>query len=1534
VGSTSVYEAGDSSHLQLIEGSLGRLFVHTTDGTTLTYDTTSNGYRCTQIKDRNGNYLTITNDSEGRLQTVTDTLGRVFTVNYDEYHNPLSITQTRGTSEYTWATFGYDNLELEFEFDGPSPYGAENHELVPVLNQVGLPDGSYYTFDYNGYAQVKRVNYYAADDSLLNYIGNDLGAADSGSPTDCPRIGAVSVLAKDWNVDDDEPQPVTTTFAAPVAADCSGSGSGTDCLKTVVKAPELAPSPVPNELEQRTYYRAAGSWDYGLPVLDETWAEDDSSPTTMIKQRWVTTTWDQENTSVGYMLNPRVTDTSIFDSGNQKRTTIGYEFLTVNCGSGCSTVFALPNSVTEYKSNASTELRTTETDYLESTNYLDRRIIGLPVEKRVYDGTNSGTLMAKTGFYYDETGFLTAQGSSIPQFDATNFGDSFYYRGNLTKVRQYEIGTSNTKDSKIGYNTTGSLILTRDPLSHDHTIEYSDTYKLAYPTTLADADENETSIAYNFYTGQKTRTEDPAPEDQTHGRIMAYTYDTADRLYTATRVKDTTTDANSVYYYATSGTNVTGYTTIKDLSTYTVASTITDGAGRTIATATEHPGSSGGYKAQAMHYDRWGRADMTSNPTEINSGFGPVGDDYYTQWKYTKQTYDWKNRPLITTNPDNTTRLASYSGCGCAGGDVVTLEDEGTTIGGTPTRRKQKIYNDVLGRTYKTETYNWDGSTPYQTVVTSFDVLDRPTLSQQYAGSQGSGTPQETNYTYDGYGRLYYSRTPSQTANTYYSYYADDRLYRRTDGRGAYRNFTYNNRGQVTGITYGSTVFGMTLPSTVSFDYDNAGNRTLMEDGQGSVSYEYDQFSRMTSETRDFDDTLANAPDGVYKLSYTYNLNGSLASLKDPFNDEVDYAIDEAGRLTGVTGSSYGGITSYADNAGYRASNVLKHLEYGNGQTMDATFNSRMAPTSYQVTDGTHNVLNKTYVYYDTGQVRYSQDLLNAKFDRLYEFDQVGRIATAKSGAEARGSTDYPENIPYRQTYSYDSFGHLTGRSSNHWIASYSISDTYASDRNDNWTYDAAGNLLVATDQTNTLDAAERVTKVEVTNDSRTTQKYDGLGQVVHQRRELYAPPPGGGGYYLDSDKYLIRSTVLGGEVVTETNDSGGKVRSFVYAGGTVIAWQTDGTYMGKLVNWMHQEPGGASSRSTDSAGAIVVSGLYGAGSEPAELDPMRADTGLFNPYFDPGIPPDDGSGSSSQSSTAFGSPWHQRATFSVDGIRVEPETFMQIAAMSMQSPFNMLIYFSHGSRLVTGTRYYDEQWTKTTTVRDGPDVTITSRTAHEYWSEPIFGNESWSLSILITLAEQTSNIADPQNLHKFKKAIADPNGPSAKQKTSIDNAAKAVGTILAGNNPCATFFGGSSVALAAFNSISFTTGTVLEESDIHSGGDTNYTIGISMSLQGIDSAAIARGYVKINSAIINTNGAFFLKSYIQNRKPEYTPNFGGYGPTTIRSQILQMLHELGHVVLSGRTNKLPLDGTNNNLSDENTDAVLQACRTEIEKYK
>src|SRR5881409_3310756 len=59
VGTSNIYESQDSSYTQLTDNGTSGAIVRTTDGTQFSFTpvTVNNEYRCTQIKDRNGNYI-------------------------------------------------------------------------------------------------------------------------------------------------------------------------------------------------------------------------------------------------------------------------------------------------------------------------------------------------------------------------------------------------------------------------------------------------------------------------------------------------------------------------------------------------------------------------------------------------------------------------------------------------------------------------------------------------------------------------------------------------------------------------------------------------------------------------------------------------------------------------------------------------------------------------------------------------------------------------------------------------------------------------------------------------------------------------------------------------------------------------------------------------------------------------------------------------------------------------------------------------------------------------------------------------------------------------------------------------------------------------------------------------------------------------------------------------------------------------------------------------------------------------------------
>jgi YD repeat-containing protein len=621
-----------------------------------------------------------------------------------------------------------------------------------------------------------------------------------------------------------------------------------------------------------------------------------------------------------------------------------------------------------------------------------------------------------------------------------------------------------------------------------------------------------------------------------------------------------------------------------------------------------------------------GRVQKQSNPTETSisiagspinpTQFIPLGDDAPANggfgWKYTEQTYDWKGRPLVTTNQDGTTKEASYEGCGCAGGEVVTLADEGTFDAGAIKRRRQKIYSDVLGRTVKTETFNWQGGSVYSTTVNTYNALDQLMQVRQYAGAEGSGAYQDITMTYDGYGRVKTRHRPEQkvdpnnglsTDNTSWDYNRDDTVQKRTDARGASQIFSYNGRHLITGLTY-TAPEGIMLTAPVNYGYDAVGNRIWMTDGNGRSDYTYNELSQMQSEARQFTGVT-----GSHALRYDYNLAGELKSITDPANATIEYGYDASGRITNITGSPYGGVSQYASGFMYRAWGAIKGLTYGNNLTLSMNYDSRVNLTEFEVAGrppqyGSWTVMKTKYQYYDDGDLKYADDLLDERFDRAYGYDQTRRLKEDYSGSEARDFINQPSSGtitgPYRQTFTYDVWSNTTSRTGRFWSRPTTFTASYSDGRNTNslWQHDADGRVLRDQFLKYTYDAAGRnliTSSIFVTQliGGRVTQSRDGDGLEIKREETREGVTTIG---------YRLRSSVLGGRVVTELNASGQKQKSYVYVGGAPLAEQEGG-----FVVWWHTNP------LTGSEGRSFITRQY---SGQKEIDPLLVDVGFDDPYL------------------------------------------------------------------------------------------------------------------------------------------------------------------------------------------------------------------------------------------------------------------------------------------------------------------------------
>lgn len=1236
---SGVYETADSSYTQLVRGDSGdpngpvediSMTVKTTDGTQMSYEWNSGAYRCVKVTDRNGNYITAAYNSYGQLTSITDTLARVINVNYTEGY-PATITQTwRGdnglgsTTTHTYASLSYTTKPVDTDWHDTNisaAYGPPEDTAVKVLDKVTYADGSSTKFEYNGYLQVKKISNIAADSSshILNAVETNLSAPPSDAE-DCPRLSETGTTVENFN------------GGSPVVV------KNTLTTGQTFSPPDLSPISAtriqvwveghPDNLRSNTFVAASG-WKEGLPVGTEDCITTSADCTT--RKRWTWSEWTQDNTGVSYIVNPRVTENRVGDGTNVKKSQTEYW-----ADSGVA-IYGLVKESRLYDTDLSTVLKKSVTEYNLSSTYTNRRIIGLPSKVEVYGREASGlNLMSKVTYAYDEGDFSSSslvQNISPTQHDNTNFSSSFVAgRGNLTSATRWNVEYPTTSgyavSSSTKYNTAGSPVSQITPWDGTSTrevkIAYADNFNssgnpstYAYPTTLTDPNNQSSTVKYRYDIGANIEANSPAPAGQTYGKTSKRWIDSLGRLEKEAVLVNGAEQYYTRREFPTNGVQSKTYSTIVDTNISTnpgpdsadevYAESWSDGAGRMRMSRTEHPGSTGGWTASQVEYDLLGRVKRQSVPTEVSvsgSTWTPSGDDATRGWLWTYQKYDWKGRVVRKINTDGTDSstlndsdvLISYEGCGCAGGQVTTIESERVPYGTSSyARRKKKVYEDILGRTSKTESFEWDGTTVYSTNTATYNGRDQVVLARQYAGTTSSEVFQDTTATFDGFGRLATSHKPEQRDNsnnlkfTTYSYNLDDSIQSMTDGRGVVTNYTYNSRGLVSTVAWNVGSTGVTDPTDVTFAYDNLGNRTQMTDGMGQVDYEYDALSRMIAETRDFTDTLVDSPisGGKFKLEYTYDLAG-LKSYKDPYGKSIEYTNDKIGRVSTVTGTSFGGVTSYLSNTQFRAWGAMKYAQYGDDNQSATSYDNRLRPAIHltnSISQPTvYKTFDKSYEYYSDGRLKLSDESVTymGKFDRLFKYDHQGRILEAKTGTEAHGTTQTDlSQLPYRQSYTHDAFGNLTGRDSTLWDytgGDWDFEYTVSNNRTSDASYDNDGRQIFG---------------------DGTDFYYDGAGRLEHTDRHPYEMAfsrTGEGSELKRSQRtwdeeeeewspwkttYMINSSVLG-RTISETTETGKKKNTYVLYGASAVARQSLSESSVEGVAWQYSDAVGTSSRGFD----------------------------------------------------------------------------------------------------------------------------------------------------------------------------------------------------------------------------------------------------------------------------------------------------------------------------------------------------------------
>jgi hypothetical protein len=276
--------------------------------------------------------------------------------------------------------------------------------------------------------------------ALRNYFGaieRNATAFTYETPAgEVPRLVDSRVSARNWTGINGVPSQVITSYSV------AGDGA---CVLTT-----------PDGTVYKEYY--GSGWQKELPVLSEIWSGG-------VRQKWTTTAWTQDNTSVAYEVNPRVTETNVYDAGgNRRRTVIDY---------GGYAQYGLPYWVKEYGADGVTEIRHTFTDYNLSQAYLDRRLIGLVSEVHL---TNVSSYQGKITYAYDEPARLHALPAAATQHDSA-YNTAFTARGNVTSVSRWDFTDINNAAKKLtsytNYAVTGTPVSTTDASGHLSSVSHA-----------------------------------------------------------------------------------------------------------------------------------------------------------------------------------------------------------------------------------------------------------------------------------------------------------------------------------------------------------------------------------------------------------------------------------------------------------------------------------------------------------------------------------------------------------------------------------------------------------------------------------------------------------------------------------------------------------------------------------------------------------------------------------------------------------------------------------------------------------------------------------------------------------------------------------------------------------------------------------------------------------------------------------------------------------------------------------------------------
>jgi RHS repeat-associated protein len=338
--------------------------------------------------------------------------------------------------------------------------------------------------------------------------------------------------------------------------------------------------------------------------------------------------------------------------------------------------------------------------------------------------------------------------------------------------------------------------------------------------------------------------------------------------------------------------------------------------------------------------------------------------------------------------------------------------------------------------------------------------------------------------------------------------YSFDALHRLT-------GMTYSNGNPSVTYYYDQTSYnGLTITN-------GKGRRTGMSDGSGYTAWSYDAAGRVLTERQTIGTVTKTA-------SYSYNLDGSMASVTYPSGRTVSYDIQADGRPSYAKDTA--NSVNYALNTTYAPHGGLSSVVEGqtgtfSGITLSAGYNNRLLPTSLTATSTNGTAMNLGFSYFANGNVQTVTNNRNTNRTESVTYDSLNRVSTAQSAATS-GADCWGQSIPTDGT-GYDRYGNLMNVNVSKCSAQSLSISVDANNHVGGDTYDAAG---------------------EVTNDGLTAYTFDAEGRMTAAGSTTYTMD--GDGKRVKKSSGTLYWYGVGASVLAETDSSGNTTNEYIYFAG------------------------------------------------------------------------------------------------------------------------------------------------------------------------------------------------------------------------------------------------------------------------------------------------------------------------------------------------------------------------------------------------